>query len=747
MPTYRTPVVLTAILLSAWILAGCSGSGNPAIPDPLASNSSLSTRGPFGTHEACWGFFDIAVDPLTETVDVVPLRGAVFEANVTRFLSPPVVPVELLRVSVLPDSDFPNGYVDLNISVSHPFPGTNLRGFDVLGIFMPVEGGRISEWDPSLTWPSTDQARLLNADGYTRWWNMVEFTSYGTMFGYTEGNRAVHGFDSTCTLNPYKYFADGIQPDDPFDLEHLMATDRGTFSTTDPGMNTRRYEIQFPISNSGKPDWRFKYAISASHWGPEGNLPPPAPVEDYPLSANRAEAVQISVVDAGSWAFWENPTTYGGDLIFNIELSDWQGLKDAQGPTTEVEAIYAESPTLFDGVIDLRETGGVVWEPPTPTMSVLGCTIPGVTPTGVDGQELLIIVTSAHPTDYSVQIPGAPDFDYPEDAILAAFTIWDVPISSIGPQQNLPPVADASKSFPTEGYAPLEVSLDPSASFDPDGTIVLYEWDIGNDGTFEFINPTPEIMLQTFDEPGEYEIQLRVTDDDDATDMLDEPLVITVTDLTDPCELGPNLICSGDGNIFVDAYVDEADNEQFFRNIINFDYGLPNSYNTVVKYYTGHGGTHNNSSITNEIKTIVEDEGYTLVDSDEEPIDTTDCRIIFVCLPGADGGSPFTSDEYETLRTFLAEGGRIVLTQEYHDSELQKQWGNDFLGGLGSTLERLDTTTSGGLAAIPNECEAITHDVGETFNPAYTSFELGSGDMSLVDDPVREWHVIVADWL
>ncbi len=740
---YIFPVTLIAGFL-LFTLAGCGGTGTPIAPGSPGPAVSGAVDPQSRSGEFCWGLYDIAVDPLSESVEIVPIRGATFEANVTKFLQPPLAPIDLLTISIEPGTDFATGYVVLDVRIKHPFPATNLRGFDVMGVFMPAEGGYTSSWDPALAWPSESQARLLNPDGYTRWWNQVEFTTYNTIFGYTEGNKAVHPFMSTCTLNPFKYFADGLEAEDPFDLEHLSMTDRGSFDTVDPGVNIRRYIIQFP-SNGPKPDYRFKYAITSSYWGPNGQYPPPAPTEDFPLTANRAEAVQISVSDDGSWAYYEDESTYGGDLVFDLQITDWQGIGSMDGPVSQIGGVYAESPTLFDGVVNLMDTGLIAYEPMNPSMTLAQCTIANVTPDDVFGQYLLIIVTSASPTDYSVQLPDVTGFDYPESAILAAFTVWEAQISPFAPQQNLPPVADASMTNPVEGYPPLQVNLDPSLSFDPDGFIVSYEWDIENDGSYEYSIVTPDIVPHVFNDPGTYEVQLRVTDDDGASDNLDTPLIINVL-ADDPCAKGPNLLCTGDGNIFVDGYVEQADNTQLFRNIINFDLGGPNSQNTIVKYYTGHGGTHNNSPINDKIKGIVEGEGFTLVDTNEEPIDTTGCRIIFICLPGQNPAAFFSQEEFDTLKAFLVDGGRIVLTQEYNDSGLQIQWGNDILDALGSTIERLDTSTTNQLFSIPNECYAITDGVSQTFNPAYTSFQPGAGDMSFIDDQ-DGLHVLVADWL
>jgi hypothetical protein len=87
--------------------------------------------------------------------------------------------------------------------------------------------------------------RVLNADGYTRWWNATEFTTAG-MYGYDDGN-AIPGFlKPTTTLNPYKYFADCLGAEDPV-IPNVDMTNRGTFSTdNDPPKLTRNYKIQFP---------------------------------------------------------------------------------------------------------------------------------------------------------------------------------------------------------------------------------------------------------------------------------------------------------------------------------------------------------------------------------------------------------------------------------------------------------------------------------------------------------------------
>lgn len=68
----------------------------------------------------------------------------------------------------------------------------------------------------------------------------------------------------------------------------------------------------------------------------------------------------------------------------------------------------------------------------------------------------------------------------------------------------------AFTATPDKGEAPLEVTFDASASFDPDGEISLYEWDFNEDGRYD--DAEGERVEHTFTQDGIYEISLRVTD-------------------------------------------------------------------------------------------------------------------------------------------------------------------------------------------------------------------------------------------
>jgi PKD repeat protein len=88
--------------------------------------------------------------------------------------------------------------------------------------------------------------------------------------------------------------------------------------------------------------------------------------------------------------------------------------------------------------------------------------------------------------------------------------------------QNRPPTA----SFTIVPVNPLarELVVLTSAAADPDGPIVLQEWDLNGDGVYG--DQTGEAALARWRRPGTYPVALRVTDRDGATDVLQQSVVV-----------------------------------------------------------------------------------------------------------------------------------------------------------------------------------------------------------------------------
>ncbi|MBN1930908.1 MAG: PKD domain-containing protein [Desulfobacterales bacterium] len=81
--------------------------------------------------------------------------------------------------------------------------------------------------------------------------------------------------------------------------------------------------------------------------------------------------------------------------------------------------------------------------------------------------------------------------------------------------QNNPPVATAD-ILPSNGEVPLTAQLIGSGS-DSDGSIVLYEWDLDGDGTFDWSSSTTGNTTYTYTVVGSYQAVFRVTDNDGQT--------------------------------------------------------------------------------------------------------------------------------------------------------------------------------------------------------------------------------------
>jgi len=459
------------------IIAGCSGGNSPVsapVDQPLTTK--LNHEAASDSFKTLWGFYDVTIDGSTGYVDVTPVRGLMFNANVTKFLQPPSAPINLLAINLNPGSELQFGYLDLTVSIRHPFIGVDkFRGFDVRGIVMG-EGSTSFDYDPSGIRFSEGDLELLNPDGFTRWWNPTEFTTYNTIFGYTDGAFATPSFDSTTTVNAYKYFSDSLESESP--LETIDIDSRGTFGT-DPGINLRTYLLQFPTMPGGGPVYHFSYAIDASWALPSENFAPDYPVEAYPKEANAQEAWNVSVSDSESTAYYIDPDHKGGTLDLAIEVYDWQARFGPSTVADEVSAIWLESPVL-NTPTDINPTA--VISDGGPVSSVWNVEVSDLNLMSAGMFDLWVMVESSDPDNYGPVIDGDPGmFDWP-DAPLTAYFRRSVHIDG---------------EFPD----PAPIVLDVVPSFGAVSTIVddlqIFGENFNPGATVEFVNDSSESLVLT----------------------------------------------------------------------------------------------------------------------------------------------------------------------------------------------------------------------------------------------------------
>ena len=96
-------------------------------------------------------------------------------------------------------------------------------------------------------------------------------------------------------------------------------------------------------------------------------------------------------------------------------------------------------------------------------------------------------------------------------------------ICSGGGPNNQPPTA-AFTANPTNGTAPLTVSFDASASSDPDGDPLSYQWDFG-DG----VSATGEMVTHSYTQSGSYTAVLTVNDGNGGTDLANQNIQLSPT--------------------------------------------------------------------------------------------------------------------------------------------------------------------------------------------------------------------------
>ncbi len=454
------------------VLSGCGG-GNSLPSAPSAEKPFGTTANPAGLVSSggnmLWGMWDVAVDVEKGTVEAVPLRGAMFNANVTKFLQPPLSPINMLSMTMNPGSIIQAGYLDLDVTLRHPFFSfPKLRGFDVRGIVMG-DGAVAFSWDTSAKHYAPGDLELLNADGYTRWWNPTEFTTYGTILGYTKGIFATPDYQASATVNPYKYFTDGLDKD--ASVADLDIQSRGTFGV-DPGINKRRYLLQFPVLPGGGPVYHFNYAIDASWALPSDAYAPEYPVEAYPPEANMQEAWLASVSDSESTAWWVDEGNNGGSLKLAIEIYDWQS---AYGSTVadEVSAIWVES-AVIKGPKEI--TAISLAQPAGPVSSVWNAEISDLNLTASGTFECWVGVVSSDPSTYEPQIEGDPSmFDWP-DAALTAYFLGNVHV--LGTNPSMPP--EVLKVNPPVGVVSTVLTdVQIIGNWFADGATVEFEYESG----------------------------------------------------------------------------------------------------------------------------------------------------------------------------------------------------------------------------------------------------------------------------
>jgi len=454
----------TVILVMAFLLAlgfGCSNIQSPVAPmDTQKAQSQVNPQ----TH--LWDYWTVTIDPETGKIDAVPERNAMFTANVVNFLNGKPTNMGFKINKIDPETDYTD--IDIDVTLKHPFPGmSQYNGYDVRGIFMGDGSGTIS-YDADLKYAvdGTDQTMLPNPiggnggpDGYTRWFNYTEFSGTGMpLFLYTQGKLATSGFAGTATLNPYKYFADGLQvSDDLWDWIAANGDQNGVF--TAGTANTRNYYLRFPKAKKIV----YGYAVTANWQAPDIH------------PSNAPETVALSVVD-NSTVYYVSSSDKGGNIKLDVSVWNW-GAQLSGGVMDEykivVDSTVLLSPYSADASAMTPIGGGVNY-------STYQLDIPADNVQGAEGQSYWVGVEEQN-FDYTnfAGVPNLADTDK-----LAAFFAYSL---DVGTQTQTCPTPDPTAIVPGSGpdTGPVDVTITCSNLFKATGIQAYLDMSGAIDGTYD----------------------------------------------------------------------------------------------------------------------------------------------------------------------------------------------------------------------------------------------------------------------
>ena len=487
----RWTVLLAATLTCVVVAMGCSGGGNPVAPNDLTSGQAAGMQ---KTQTHLWGYYDVYIDIPAQTATALFNRNAMFTANVVQFVNGDPANLQFTIHGTPVGTSWVD--VDIDVAIRHPFKGMSAyNGYDVRGVFIGNASG-VMKYNSDLKYarygksdqvvydydaggyadPYTGLAGM--PDGYTRWFNPGEFQIPGIV-GYTPGLFATPGYKGSATLNPYKYFADGLSV--AGDVWSFLNSTTGHGKFASGNTNKRNYYIRFPNAAG----IRFGYAIIAN-WINETT---------HPANGNEAMAVRTTVTPN---IYYASSTDKGGNLILDIDVFSWKAQPSAiRIESTVLSDAYKLSPS------EMVPTGG------TSTYSTYHVEIPADNITGTTGQEYWVIAEtngSNYTNPFGIYNSAGND-------VLAAFFRHDLYVAPT--PYNEPPVCDLVSVDPMP-YAGLgDVTFDASGSSDPDpGDTITYSWDFNGDGTFgdTYDSGTPDKPTKKFTSDYVGKVWVKVTD-------------------------------------------------------------------------------------------------------------------------------------------------------------------------------------------------------------------------------------------
>jgi PKD repeat protein len=422
-----------------------------------------------------------ASDPDEPVAEMVPVRLGSLHLNILKLLE--VGPcTNCFKIVGL---NFPEpGVLDIGFEITHPFADPTFTVFDCRGIMMFNGAHDFPELGLTMSESAMGDGELINAEGFSSLYNGTTLGLGGDLMSYFQGNLATATVPDSIVNGYLRH-----NTDDPSNTRNALYESDAV---------TRVYSIRIPT-----PEFVFGYAVDAN-WAMPINQPVEDPMTDFGDDANCPEPWKIEVTE---YPIGEGLTDVGGSTALTIDIFDWLGKETHHEPVLEC-------PELFPGTI----TG--LWIEDGPGYSSWQATLSNTNLAPVGEYRCLIRVEDN-------ENEGSPPF-----LDLSAYQLVMLEVTE---HINQPPVAGASADKTEVVVDEIINFLDEST--DPDGPedIIEWEWDFSYvEGDGFQVDSTDQNPTHSYPVEGTYEVNLRVTDTEDQSAYLVEPLQILVTPLNMP---------------------------------------------------------------------------------------------------------------------------------------------------------------------------------------------------------------------
>lgn len=345
---------------------------------------------------------------------------------------------------------------------------------------------------------------------------------------------------------------------------------------------------------TGHGDWApimgVAYYVSIGHWS-KGEYPNANNQEDD-LAVMQNYGVRYRADDHGDWM--ANATPLPGSTV------------SASGVVETKSDVDLFSFQSGDGLIEFSVFG----PSPSPSVDIMlglyngsGSLISYSDPTDLDATLSATVTTGTYYLSVEGVGAGTLSTGYPDYGSVGEYVLNGT-LSAGGTVQ--PPVAMASAT-PSTGVAPLTVNLSSLGSHDPDGTIVSYDWELGDGNSTMSPNPT-----HVYTNPGTYEALLIVTDDDGLSANETVTIVATTPPNIAPIAVATAEPVSGyvpvtvafssagsydpDGSL-VEFFWDFADGETSSNSTPIHTYTTPGAYSVQLTVTDNRGGTNSDKVV------------------------------------------------------------------------------------------------------------------------------------------------------